>query len=142
MIQRAAGILDARGFADRFHGDQNSHLFIRGDLMQIQMEHIAAQGMVLNFLHQGQTLGTSVVLDNQIQQHVFRGGVVEQIGDFVETDFEILGFGLTAVNDGGHAARSTEFLDSAALQERARERFQCYRFHFVKLFLRTVDQPK
>jgi hypothetical protein len=48
--------------------------------------------------------------------------VVEQIGDFVEDDFEVLGLGLAAVNGRGHAARRTELFNLATLHVRAWER--------------------
>ena len=86
---------------------------------------------MLDFLHQRETLGAGVIFHGQIHQHVFRTGMMQQVGDFLEIHFEILRLGLAAVNGRGHAAGAAEFRDFGALHLHTRIGFQGDRFHFV-----------
>ena len=56
MFQHPAARLDPRGFADGLHGDGDRHLFCLCHLVQIHMDHLAAQGVMLDFLNERQAL--------------------------------------------------------------------------------------
>ncbi len=110
--------------------------------MKIHVQHLAAQGVVLDFLHQGEALGAGVVLDGEIHQQVFRNGMVDQVLHFLGVDLQVLGRLLAAINDSGDAPGVAQFLDSAPARLRAGKCIQWYRFHFFKLFrrFRRTDQ--
>ena len=99
--------------------------------MEIHVQHFAAQRMVLNLLHQSQPLGPGIVLDRQVHQQVLRKGMVNQILHLLGTDFQILGLGLPAVNDGRDSPCGAQFFGPGAASQRPRECVQCYRFHVL-----------
>ena len=107
--------------------------------MQIHVHYLGAERMMLDFLHQRQALGAGVVIHRQVHQHVFRDGMMQQVGDFLEIHLQILGRGLAAINGRGHTSAPAEFRHFGALHLRTRIRFQCYRFHFIKIVLATLN---
>ncbi len=125
VFQRAAANLDAGGFAGGFHRNRDGDFFVFGDFVQIQMNHLAGQRMVLDFLHQREALGAGVVFHGQVHQQIFRDGMMQQVGNVIEADFEVLRLGLAAINGRGHAAGGAEFCDFGALHLRTRISFQC-----------------
>ncbi len=68
VLQHAALVLHAIGFADRLHRHLDDDLFILGDFMEIHVQHLASERMVLDFLHQRQPLGSSILLHCQVHQ--------------------------------------------------------------------------
>ena len=50
--------------------------------------------------------------------------MMDEVGDFAGADFEVLGRGLAAINDGGDAAGGAQLLYFAAARLRSRECFQ------------------
>ncbi len=62
VFQRAAAGLDAHGLADGFHRHHDGDLFVLGDFVQIDVEHLVGQDVVLDFLHQRQALGLGIAL--------------------------------------------------------------------------------
>ena len=122
--ERTAAGLDAGCFANRFDRDGNRHLFGRGNFVKIHMEHLAAERVMLDFLHQREALGAGIAFHGQIHEKIFRGRIMQQIGDVVVNDFQVLGLGLAAVDGRGHTAGRAKFFNRTALHERARKRFQ------------------
>ena len=125
MFQHAAAGLHAGRFAGGFHRHLHGDFFVLGDFVKIHVQHLAVERMMLDFLHQREALGARVVFHGQIHEHIFRNGVVQQVGDFLGVDLQVLRRGLAAVNGGGHAAGGAEFLDFGALHLRTRIGFQC-----------------
>ena len=72
------------------------------------MQHLAREGMVLDFLHQRQPLGPGIVLDRQVHQEILRDGMVDQVLHFLGVDFEVLRRGLPAIDDGRNTAPGAE----------------------------------
>ncbi len=125
VFEHAAAGFYADGFAGRFHRHLDGDFFVLGDFVKINVQHLAVERMMLDFLHQREALGAGVVLDGQIHEHIFRNGMVEQVGKFLGVDLQVLRRGLAAVNGGGHAAGRAEFFDFGALHLRTRISFQC-----------------
>jgi len=94
--------------------------------MKINVKHFAAQGMVLDFLHQREALGAGIGLDGQIHEQIFRDGMMQQIRELPGIQFQVLRLGLAAINRRGHAATGAEFLHRSVLHLRTRICFQCY----------------
>ena len=91
MLEHAALGLDALGFADGFNRHHDGDLLVFGDLVEINVEHLAGQGMVLDFLDQRQPLGPGIVLDRQVHQEILGDRMVNQVLHFLGLDFEVLG---------------------------------------------------
>jgi hypothetical protein len=83
VLQHAAVGLDAFGFADGLDRHQDGDLLVLGDFVEIHVQHLAGEGMVLDFLHQRQPLGPGVVLDRQVHQEVLGDGMVDQVLHFL-----------------------------------------------------------
>ena len=121
VFEHAAVGLDALGFADGFDRHHDGDLLVLGDFVEIHMQHLAAERMVLDFLHQGQPLGPGIVLDRQVHQEVFGDGMVNQVFHFLGVDLEVLRLGLPAVNDGRNAAGGAQFFGPGAPAQRRGE---------------------
>ena len=128
------------GFADGFDRHHDGDLLVLGDFVKIDMQHLAAQRMMLDFLHQRQALGPGIVLDRQVHQQVFGDGMVDEVFHFLGVDFQVLRLGLAAVNDGRDAPGGAQFLGPAAPRQRAGKCVQWYRFHCLKLLRRPAHQ--
>ena len=124
VFEHAAAGFHAGGFADGFHRHLDGDFFVFGDFMEIHVQHLAVERVVLDFLHEREAFGARVVLDGQIHEQVFRGGMVDQIAEFLRADFEVLRLGLAAINDRRHAAGAAQLLHFAPSHLRARIRFQ------------------
>ena len=104
------------------------------------MQHLAAERMVLDLLHQGQALGAASSLIGQVHQQIFRNGMVDQVLHLLGVDLEILRLGLAAVNDGGNAAGRAKFLGSSARGPAVRgNAFNGTDFMFLNLFRRRTS---
>ena len=108
VLQHAAVGLHALGFADGLDRHQDGDLLVLGHLVEIDVQHLAGQGMVLDFLHQRQALGPGIVLDRQVHQEVLGNGMVNEVFHFLGVDFEVLRLGLPAIDDGRNAAAGAE----------------------------------
>ena len=64
--------------------------------------------------------------NREIDENVFRCGVVNQILEFFDIDFEILRLGFSTVNHSGHAACGAEFFDFTTTNLRPWKCIQCY----------------
>ena len=82
--------------------------------MEINVEHLAAERMMLDVLHQGEALGAGIAVDRQVNQEVFRNRVMEQVRELARDDFQVLRRGLATVNGRGHPAGGAEFFDFTA----------------------------
>ena len=129
----AAVVLDAGGFAGGFHGHHDGDFFSFGNLVQIHMQHGLRQRMMLDFLEQREALGPGVALDGEIDEQVFRDGMVDEIFKFLGADFQALRFGVAAVDHGRNAPLGAEFFGPGSASERTGSGVQWYRFHFLKL---------
>ena len=65
-----------RGF-DRHH---DGDFFGGGNFVEVHMQHLAAERMMLNFLHQGEVLG---LVHGEIHQNVLRSGMVDEVVEFL-----------------------------------------------------------
>ena len=108
MLQHAALGLHALGLADGFDRHQDGYLLVLGHFVEINVQHLAGEGMVLDFLHQGQSLGPGIVLDGQVHQEVLGDGMVNQVFHFLGVDFQVLRLGLPAIDDGRDAPGGAE----------------------------------
>ena len=124
VFEHATGIFHASRFADGFQRHQDDDLFVLGHFMEIHVQHVAFQRVVLDFLHQREAFGAGVVFNGQIHQQVFRNGMVDEVAEFLGAEFEILWFGLPAINDGRHAPGGTQFPGPIPTRLRAGIRFQ------------------
>ena len=79
VLQRAAVGLDAFSFAGRLERHQHGDLFVFGHLVEINVQHLAREGMVLDFLHQRQPLGPGIILDRQVHQEILGDGMVDEV---------------------------------------------------------------
>ena len=104
VLQHAAVGLHALGFADGLDRHQDGDLLVLGHFVEIDVQHLAGERMVLDFLHQRQPLGPGIVLDRQVHQEVLGDRMVDQVFHFLGVDFEVLRRGLPAINDGRNAA--------------------------------------
>ena len=59
--------------------------------MEIHVEHVAFERVVLDFLQEREAFGARVVFDGQIHQHVFRGGTVDEVAEFLGADLRFCG---------------------------------------------------
>jgi hypothetical protein len=123
VFEHAAAVLNAGRFADGLDRYLDNHLFVLGHLMQIDVQDFAVEGVMLNFLDQREAFGARIVFHRQIHEQIFRGGMVDELADFPGVDFEVLRFGLAAVNDRRHATCVAQFLDSAPSHLRPGIRF-------------------
>ena len=89
--------------------------FVRGNFMKINVQHFAAERMVLDILHQREALGAGVGFDRQIHEQVFGNGMMQQVGKFLVIHFQVLRLGLTPINGRRHEALGAEFRDFSAL---------------------------
>src|SRR5207244_2124054 len=105
-----------------------------GNFMKIDMQHMAAERVMLHFLHEREALRVGIIFDRQIHEHIFGDGMEDQIADFAGVDLNALRFGFAAVNDGGNTPFRAKFLCPSPASERTGKRVQWYRFHFLKLF--------
>ena len=108
MLQHAALGLHALGLADGLDRHQDGHLLVLGHLVEIHVQHLAGEGMVLDFLHQRQPLGPGIVLDRQVHQQVLGHRMVNEVFHFLGVDLEVLRLGLPAIDDGRDAAGGAE----------------------------------
>ena len=108
VLQHAALGLHALGLADGLDRHQDGHLLVLGHFVEIHVQHLAGEGMVLDFLHQGQPLGPGVVLDRQVHQEVLGNGMVNQVFHLLGVDLQVLRLGLPAIDDGRNAAGGAE----------------------------------
>src|ERR1039458_10229644 len=86
--------------------------WIRSFRSEIDMQHFAGEGIVLNFLHQRQSLGPGIVLDGEVHQEILGDRMVDQVFHFLGVDFDVLRRHLPAINDGWDAPSGTESLGS------------------------------
>ncbi len=114
VLKNAAAVLDAGGFARRFNWHHDGHLLVFGNFMEIHMQHLAAQRMMLDFLHQCEPLGPRVILDREVHQQVLRDGMVNQIVQIRGGDLQALGLLLPAINDRRNAPGIAQFFRAAA----------------------------
>ena len=126
VFQHAAISLHTLGFADGFDWHHDGDLLVLGDFVKIHMQHFPAQGMMLDFLHERQPLGPRVFFDREVNQEVFRGGVMDQIPELLRADLDVLRLGLASINHCRDAPGLTEFLGSGASAERAGDCVQGY----------------
>ena len=124
VLEHAAAVFHAGRFADGFQRHQDDHFFVFGHFMEIHVQHVAFERMVLDFLHQREAFGAGVVFDGQIHQQIFRNGMVDEVAEFLGADFEVLRFGLPAINDGGHAPGGAQFPGPVPTRLRPGIRFQ------------------
>ena len=118
VLQHAALGLYALGFANRLDRHEDGDFLILGDFVEIHVEHLAGEGVVLDFLDQGQPLGPGVVLDRQVHQQVFGDRMVDEVFHFLGIDLEILRWRLPAIDDGRNPAVGPErFGPGAPAQE-------------------------
>src|SRR6187402_2976598 len=85
--------------------------------------------MVVDLLKERHAFGAAVSVDGQIEQDVFRGGMMDQILERPAVDLKILRRVLARINDGGDAAGGAQFFGSRAASQRPRKSSQRYRFH-------------
>ena len=108
VLQHAAFGLDALGFAGGLDRHQDGDFLVFGDFVEINVQHFAGEGIVLDFLHQRQPLGPGIVLDHQVHQEVLGDRMVDQVFHFLGVDLEVLRRGLPAINDGRDATAGSE----------------------------------
>ena len=113
MLQNTAISLDSNGLADSLHRHHDRDLLGFGNLVQIDVQDFAAEGMVLDLLHQDQSLRLCILGHGQIEEQVFRDRMVDQFLERDPIDLEIFRLSLTPVNDSRHPASGTEFFHSA-----------------------------
>ena len=124
MFEGAAAVLDAGGFADGFNGHEHGDLLVFGHFMEIHMDDLAGERMMLDFLQQREALGAGVVLHREVYEQVFRGGMIQQVANFLANHFDVLRLGLATINGGGHATGGAQFFDFGALHLSTRIGFQ------------------
>ena len=90
------------------------------------MQNGAVEGVMLHILNHGQALGARIVLDREIDEHVFGHGVVDEVFDFHPVQLQVLRRGLATINDSRHATGGAKFFNSTTADGRARERVQWY----------------
>src|SRR4029077_1176526 len=56
VLQHSATGFNARGFAAGFNRDMDGDVFVRGNFVKINMEHLAVERMVLDILDESETL--------------------------------------------------------------------------------------
>jgi hypothetical protein len=64
---------------------------------------------MLDFLDEREAF--PVLTNFEIHQNIFGSGVVDQVFEFFDIDFEVLRLGFSAVNDGRNPACAAEFFD-------------------------------
>ena len=99
VFEHAAAVFHAGGLANGFQRHIDGDPFVFGDFMEIHVQHLAVERVVLDFLHQREAFGARVAFHGQIHEQIFRGGMVDQILEFLRADFEVLRLGLAAIND-------------------------------------------
>ena len=109
MFESAAAGLDAEGFADCLDGHQDSHLFVLGDFVKINVEDLVGQDMVLNVLDQRQPLGLGIAGHREVHQNNLGSGPMDRRFDVLKFDFQPLRRVVASVNHGRHAARRAQF---------------------------------
>ena len=121
--------LDASRLADGFNRDHHGDFLVLGHFVEIHMQHLSAERMMLDLLHQCQAFGTRVVLHCEIYQEVLGDGMMNQILHFLGADFQILRLGLATVNHGRDTPEAAQFFSAGAPRQRSRKCIECYRFH-------------
>ena len=119
VLKHAAIGLNTLGLADGFDGHHDGDLLVLGNFVKINVQHLARERVMLNFLHQRQPLGTGIILDLQVHQQVLGERMVNEVFHLLGLDLEVLGRGLPTVNDCGYAAGSAEGLGPRAACQRA-----------------------
>ena len=88
---------------------------VSGYGVEIDVDDVAAHGMVLHFLNERETVGgLAAVVDFEFDENVFADSVSEETLNVLLGNFEVLGSILGAVNDGRHGAASAHLLDGIA----------------------------
>jgi hypothetical protein len=97
--------------------------------VEIDMQHLAAQRVVLDLLHQSQALRPGVILHRQVHQDDLGGGMMDQVLQVDLFDLEVLGAGLSSVNHGRHTPGCPYLLRSDPARGRPGICRQWYRLH-------------
>jgi hypothetical protein len=88
---------------------------VHGDLEEVDVEDVAAHGVVLDFLDQGKLVGNiAAVGDDELNENVLTDRVGEEGRDLALLHFEIGGLILVAVDDCGNQTAGAEVLDGIA----------------------------
>ncbi len=108
VFEHAAGVFHPGRLADGFQRHLDDDFLVLGHFMKIHVQDVAVQRVMLDFLDEREAPGAGVIFDGQIHQQIFRDGMVDEVAEFLGVDLEVLGLGLPAVNDGGHAPGGTQ----------------------------------
>jgi hypothetical protein len=88
---------------------------VHGDLEEVDMEDVAAHGVVLDLLDQGKFVGNvAAVGDDEFDEDVLANRMGEKSGDLALLDLKIGGLILVAVDDCRNQTAGTEVLDGIA----------------------------
>jgi hypothetical protein len=114
-FQKAAEVPDAGCFTERFDRDLGMELLVGTHGMEIDVEHIAPNGVVLDFLDQREAVGRgAAVLDLEVHQDVLAGRMREQRGDLPRIERQADRLVVTAIDDGGDESLLLDFLYRSA----------------------------
>ena len=106
---------NARRFADGLDRGFRRQEFVHGNGVQVDVEHLAADGVMLDFLDQrraGQRARR--VLDGNFHQHALARGVGEQPVHLALDELEIARRVFRPVDDRRHEARALDLFDRGA----------------------------
>ena len=88
---------------------------VHGDLEEVDVEDVAAHGMVLHFLDQGKLAGDAAALgDHELDEDVLADRVGEERRDLALLDLEVGGLVLVTVDHRRDEAAGAELLDGIA----------------------------
>jgi hypothetical protein len=111
LLEQAAEVLDAIGIAERLDGNLGVEEFVHGNLEEIDVEDVSANGVMLNFLDQGKLGGTG---DVEFDEDVLADGMLENRSDLTGVDLKFAGLILVPVDNGGNNTAGAEMLDGIA----------------------------
>jgi hypothetical protein len=115
VLEETAVVLHAVRLADRLDRHLGMEELIHGHLEEIDVEDVAAHGVVLDFLDEGKLVGDGApVGDDEFDEDVLADGVGEEGRDLALVDLKIGGLVLMTVDDGGNQSASAEVLDGIA----------------------------
>ena len=115
LLEQTAKGLDADRLSLGLKNDFRVDLFVHGNRVEINVNDLAAHGMVLDLLNEREPAGGLFsIIDLELDKDVLADGAREQVLDVPLLDFEIRGGILGAVDDSGNRAAGAHFADRIA----------------------------